>query len=179
MGVKELTISHVKSHLQVSFSSSSIPSHLWQRLFVFVFPLEQPRAGAQINSKASDSSVCFSDEQMYRAARLGAGRRGERWNEPSFSGFFHYWILPSFLLLGCIFIYFTRLRRRAVYIGSELFIQYPGTNKCPTTVNWTFQNIFIYNFFFFKKKISHCLVVCVTLLFSSVLHMLTALANYS
>lgn len=49
-----------------------------QRLFVFVFPLEQPRAGAQINSKASDSSVCFSDEQMYRAARLGAGRRGER-----------------------------------------------------------------------------------------------------
>jgi len=80
MGVKELTISHVKSHLQVNyFSSSSIPSHLKAMTVCVCFPV-----GATVvrwcpnKLKASDSSVCFSDEQMYRAARLGAGRRGER-----------------------------------------------------------------------------------------------------
>lgn len=65
------------------------------------FPVGASSNSAQINS--SDSTVCFSDEQMYRAARLGAGRRGKRALvcslHPLLNSFFLSFFLVTFLII--------------------------------------------------------------------------------
>ena len=103
-----------------------------------------PAGHAVCKCKAFDSSICPSDEQMYRAARLGAARRGERWNEPSLLASFP--TAPpslsapqgiSFSFVNC----FTCQRCGCSFAYQHCLFEYSGAKHTSTTVNWTFQLI--------------------------------------
>ena len=138
MGAKELTISHVKSHLQVSqLLFFIIPSRLQAmpyanaKLLIPPFALLMNRC-TELRGLAQQEEV--RDEMNPRCLLLSPLLLHPSQLPKAF-------LFPLFFSLGRIFNCFTCQRCGCSFAYLHCLFEYSGAKHTSTTVNWTFQLI--------------------------------------